>query len=145
MSRNDWYNLGNDIRDIVQNAVDTQDFDKLNQAINGAITGAIKTAEEGLKDAGIIHSGHGDGAAADSVFLHQNRLRTGAAGLNRRTETGSPGPDDHHIKGFHAHIPPPQVEYLLRINIVRGRCGNKPAPPGFPVFSTGNASCFNPV
>ena len=44
MSRNDWYNLGNDIRDIVQNAVDTQDFDKLNQAINGAITGAIKTA-----------------------------------------------------------------------------------------------------
>ena len=54
MSRNDWYNLGNDIRDIVQNAVDTQDFDKLNQAINGAITGAIKTAEEGLKDAGIL-------------------------------------------------------------------------------------------
>ena len=42
MSRNDWYNLGNDIRDIVQNAVDTQDFDKLNQAINGAITGAIR-------------------------------------------------------------------------------------------------------
>ena len=59
MSRNDWYNLGNDIRDIVQNAVDTQDFDKLNQAINGAITGAIKTAEEGLKDAGICRMRRG--------------------------------------------------------------------------------------
>ena len=54
MSRNDWYNLGNDIRDIVQNAVDSQDFDKLNQTINGAITGAIRTAEENLKDAGIL-------------------------------------------------------------------------------------------
>ena len=54
MSKNDWYNLGNDIRDIVQNAVDSQDFDKLNQTINGAISGAIKTAEEGLKDAGIL-------------------------------------------------------------------------------------------
>lgn len=76
MSRNDWYNLGNDIRDIVQNAVDTQDFDKLNQAINGAITGAIKTAEEGLKDAGILPDAarYADQtAAAGSPTGHQGR------------------------------------------------------------------------
>ena len=98
MSRNDWYNLGNDIRDIVQNAVDTQDFDKLNQAINGAITGAIKTAEEGLKDAGILPDAarYADQAAAGQPNGTQKEAgQNGGSGVSgagsQGTGTGTEG------------------------------------------------------
>lgn len=37
MANNDWSNLGNDIKDIVQQAIDSNDFHKLNQTINDTI------------------------------------------------------------------------------------------------------------
>lgn len=37
MANNDWSNLGNEIKDIVQQAIDSNDFHKLNQTINDTI------------------------------------------------------------------------------------------------------------
>ncbi len=57
MSKKDWYNLGNDIKDIVQSAVDSQDFDKLNQTISNVVNGALKGMEAGLRGAGMAMDG----------------------------------------------------------------------------------------
>ncbi|MGO5052742.1 5-bromo-4-chloroindolyl phosphate hydrolysis family protein [Lachnospiraceae bacterium LCP25S3_G4] len=58
MPGQDWNNLGDDIRNIVQHAIDSQNFDKLNQTINSTINTAMNTAvegiEKGLKGAGKV-------------------------------------------------------------------------------------------
>ena len=41
MGNQDWNQLGNDIKDMVQDAINSQDFSKLNQGINRAINGAV--------------------------------------------------------------------------------------------------------
>ncbi len=41
MGSQDWNQLGNDIKDMVQDAINTRDFSKLNQGINHAINGAM--------------------------------------------------------------------------------------------------------
>ncbi len=41
MGNQDWNQLGNDIKDMVQDAINSQDFSKLNQGINHAINGAV--------------------------------------------------------------------------------------------------------
>lgn len=41
MGNQDWNQLGNDIKDMVQDAVNTRDFSKLNAGINHAINGAM--------------------------------------------------------------------------------------------------------
>lgn len=67
MAKKDWYNLGDDIRDIVQNAIDSQDFDKLNQTITNAVNGAMKSVEAGIRSAG---------AAADEVHRRNQEEHT---------------------------------------------------------------------
>lgn len=52
MTQNNWETVGENIRDIVQNAVDSQDFQKLNQTINSVVTSAAKEMEKGLHNAG---------------------------------------------------------------------------------------------
>ena len=41
MGNQDWNQLGNDIKDMVQDAINSRDFSKLNQGINQAINGAV--------------------------------------------------------------------------------------------------------
>lgn len=41
MGNQDWNRLGSDIKDMVQDAINSQDFSKLNQGINHAINGAM--------------------------------------------------------------------------------------------------------
>ena len=41
MGNQDWNQLGNDIKNMVQDAINSQDFSKLNQGINRAINGAV--------------------------------------------------------------------------------------------------------
>lgn len=47
----DWDSLGKDIRNIVQGAIDSQDFRKLNQTINSTINEAITGVQKGLNEA----------------------------------------------------------------------------------------------
>ena len=50
MKNNDWYDLGEQIRDMVQSAVDSQDFRKLNQTVSGTISRAVSSAAKSVKD-----------------------------------------------------------------------------------------------
>ncbi|QNM04736.1 5-bromo-4-chloroindolyl phosphate hydrolysis family protein [Qiania dongpingensis] len=47
----EWRDLGNDIRNIIQDAVNSQDFRKLNQTIKGAINSAVDGVEKGVSKA----------------------------------------------------------------------------------------------
>lgn len=47
----EWRNLGNNIRDIIQDAVNSQDFRKLNQTVKSAINSAVESVERGVSQA----------------------------------------------------------------------------------------------
>lgn len=49
MKNNDWYDLGEQIKDMVQSAVDSQDFRKLNQTVSGVINQAVSSAADSVK------------------------------------------------------------------------------------------------
>ena len=46
--KEDWRELGNDIRSIVQEAVNSQDFRRLNQNIRNTINDAVDSVAEGF-------------------------------------------------------------------------------------------------
>ncbi len=50
MAKQDWFDLGNDIRNIVQNAVESQDFHKLSFEIRETITNAGSVMHRSVKD-----------------------------------------------------------------------------------------------
>lgn len=52
MSKQDWYNLGDEINDIVQEAIDSQNFSRLNQTINQTLGRTMDAAMEGMRRAG---------------------------------------------------------------------------------------------
>lgn len=49
MTKNNWEVLGENIRDIVQNAVDSQDFQKLNQTITSTMTHVVNEMEKSFQ------------------------------------------------------------------------------------------------
>lgn len=55
MGNQDWNQLGNDIKNMVQDAINSQDFSKLNQGINRAVNGAM----DGLGN--LLNGGHAGG------------------------------------------------------------------------------------
>ncbi|MGI6094970.1 MAG: 5-bromo-4-chloroindolyl phosphate hydrolysis family protein [Lachnospiraceae bacterium] len=52
MPNQDWYDLGDEIGNIVQEAIDSQNFSRLNQTINQTIGRTINTAMDGVRMAG---------------------------------------------------------------------------------------------
>lgn len=50
MTKNDWYEAGEQIRDLVQDAIDTRDFSQLNGAINNVVDHAMDGLESALKE-----------------------------------------------------------------------------------------------
>lgn len=52
MENQDWSKLGDNIRNIVQDAIEAQDYNKLNQTVSDAINGAMDGVGKGFKSAG---------------------------------------------------------------------------------------------
>lgn len=52
MANQDWYNLGEDIKNMVQSAIDSKDFRQLNESINRSINTAMDSVSQGLRNAG---------------------------------------------------------------------------------------------
>ncbi len=50
MTKNDWYEAGEQIKDLVQDAIDTRDFSQLNGAINNVVDHAMEGLESALRD-----------------------------------------------------------------------------------------------
>ena len=48
MTNQDWSNLGNDIKNLVQSAIDSRDFQKLNETIKKTIDSAVEGVSQGL-------------------------------------------------------------------------------------------------
>lgn len=65
----EWRNLGNDIRDIIQDAVNSQDFRKLNQTVKSAINSAVESVEKSV-------------SRANAQWNRQRDAANGAAGRN---------------------------------------------------------------
>lgn len=51
MTNQDWSNLGDDIKNLVQSAIDSRDFQKLNETVNRTINTAMKEVSQGLSQA----------------------------------------------------------------------------------------------
>lgn len=51
MKNNDWNDLGEKIRDTVQSAIDSQDFNQLNKTINNAVNTALDGVRTGMQSA----------------------------------------------------------------------------------------------
>lgn len=49
---NEWEKFGKDIKDIVDNAINSQDFNQLNKTITNTINEAVNTLQKGLRTAG---------------------------------------------------------------------------------------------
>ena len=49
---NEWEKFGKEIRNIVEDAVNAQDFRQLNRTITNSINDAVSSIQEGLKTAG---------------------------------------------------------------------------------------------
>lgn len=52
MSGNDWNNLGRDVKNIVQNAIDTGDFGRLNRDLGQTLESALGNVARSMKNAG---------------------------------------------------------------------------------------------
>ena len=50
MSSHDWERFGDEVRKTVQNAIENQDYDKLNQAISKTINQAVDSVAKGVKN-----------------------------------------------------------------------------------------------
>ena len=49
MDAKDWYNCGAKIGDLVQNAIDNQDFKRLNEMISDTISSTIDAVQEEMR------------------------------------------------------------------------------------------------
>lgn len=64
----DWEKWGKDIRNIVQDAIDSQDFNKLNQTITNTVSDAVSGIQKGLS-----HAGQAVNQAADETKKQMGR------------------------------------------------------------------------
>lgn len=78
MAVNDWNNLGRDVKDIVQNAIDTGDFGRLNRDLGVTLENALGNVAESLRK-GAIGGRNGMGG------------NTGAYGAQDGSKTYGPG------------------------------------------------------
>lgn len=62
----EWEKFGKDIKDIVDDAINSQDFNQLNKAITNTVNEAVSTIQRSLKTAG-------DAVNRASVFSYQNK------------------------------------------------------------------------
>lgn len=80
MGNQDWSNIGNNISDMVQQAIDSGDYSKLSQTIQKAVTAAVSSTAEGIAE--------GMNGTAEGF----NRGMNGAAeGFNRGVNSAAEG------------------------------------------------------
>ncbi|MCI8465735.1 MAG: hypothetical protein HFI63_07760 [Lachnospiraceae bacterium] len=80
--KQDWRDLGIHICDIVQDAINSQDFRKLNQTIKNTIGDAVDSVAEGFR------AGGGRGAQVHSGYGRRRHSGTGGSGTGSRQGKG---------------------------------------------------------
>lgn len=88
MENNDWNNLGRDIKDIVQDALDTGNFNRLNRDLGATLEDALGNVANSVKDAAKSGMDQAKNSMNQgSCCGGRDRIRSGAG--SRRTYTGS--------------------------------------------------------
>ena len=88
MANNDWNNLGRDIKDIVQDALDTGNFNRLNRDLGATLEDALGNVVNSVKDAAKSGMDQAKNSMNQgSCCGGRDRIRSGAG--SRRTYTGS--------------------------------------------------------
>ena len=91
MANNDWNNLGRDIKDIVQDALDTGNFNRLNRDLGATLEDALGNVANSVKDAAKSGMDQAKNSMNQgSCCGGQDRIRRPNSGAgSRRTYTGS--------------------------------------------------------
>ena len=91
MANNDWNNLGRDIKDIVQDALDTGNFNRLNRDLGATLEDALSNVANSVKDAaksGMDQAKNGMNQGPGYKGPGQNGRSYGGPG-SRKTYAGS--------------------------------------------------------
>lgn len=110
MTKKDWYKAGDQIRNLVQDAIDKEDFSQLSSTISNVVNDTMSGLEKALKDSlgnGTRQPGGAAGAEKDSSGAQDARYsggqtvqdqadgQTGTAGSNRGGRTQSESGDQY--------------------------------------------------
>lgn len=110
MTKKDWYEAGDQIRNLVQDAIDKEDFSQLSSTISNVVNDTMSGLEKALKDSlgnGTRQPGGAPGAEKDSSGAQDARYsggqtaqdqadgQTGTAGSNRGGRTQSESGDQY--------------------------------------------------
>ena len=110
MTKKDWYEAGDQIRNLVQDAIDKEDFSQLSSTISNVVNDTMSGLEKALKDSlgnGTRQPGGAPGAEKDSSGAQDARYsgrqtvqdqadgQTGTAGSNRGDRTQSESGDQY--------------------------------------------------
>ena len=110
MTKKDWYEAGDQIRNLVQDAIDKEDFSRLSSTISNVVNDTMSGLEKALKDSlgnGTQQPGGAAGAEKDSSGAQDARYgggqtvqdqadgQTGTAGSNRGGRTQSESGDQY--------------------------------------------------
>lgn len=110
MTKKDWYEAGDQIRNLVQDAIDKEDFSQLSSTISNVVNDTMSGLEKALKDSlgnGTRQPGGAAGAEKDSSGAQDARYsggqtvqdqadgQTGTAGSNRGGRTQSESGDQY--------------------------------------------------
>ncbi|MDD3796360.1 MAG: hypothetical protein PHE06_10405, partial [Lachnospiraceae bacterium] len=94
MGKQDWYDMGAKIGDLVQSAIDSNDFKQLNQSITNTINTTLDTVQKSVESSmsqakrGMNHAQDAANAANEKA----REWRTGAGrGRNARWQSGDGG------------------------------------------------------
>lgn len=96
MDRQDWYEIGTQIGDLVQSAIDHQDFRQLNQSITKAINETLNLVQKNVQD-GLGQAGAGRKAAPNSWRAAFERAAAGK-GKDGEEWKRNPYPDGEAAK-----------------------------------------------
>ena len=86
MTKKDWYEAGDQIRNLVQDAIDKEDFSQLSSTISNVVNDTMSGLEKALKDS------FGDGARQTGSAAGEEKESSGArysGGQNARNQAGA--------------------------------------------------------
>ena len=100
MDKQDWYEMGAQIGDLVQSAIDSQDFKQLNQSITKAINETLDMVQRNVQDGMRQSSANGHGAGSWRSAYERAAGNGRAAGEEWKRNPHAPGHGEPHAKDY---------------------------------------------
>lgn len=126
MTGNDWNNLGRDVKDIVQHAIDTGDFGALNRDLGATLENALGNVAQSMKNAASNSFGGYNGNTAGNKFgaYHNEVPPFGTDSYGQRPYGSEDRFDSFHPYGRYRSNSSPRCrreEFALYVNTTAAR------------------------